>query len=179
MATNSSVAIYLVVLICFLHSAKALQEVKATKSSVISHEMCWECLSEEEQRKSEEGSTLEDVHTYAQLKHDPRDSLPSSFTICATLLSSTYHPIFFTLLGKDGDQFFVAKIVQLSDTSGKRFWYYNHFGNLDTMPIFPNQWVKSCISLNTVSGLVQWVARGVLVDSSAMVGGRCLPPTIM
>ena len=171
MASISSAAMFSVLI---FFASKALQEVKATKTSVISHEMCWSCISAEDQRKNDEGSTLENIHTYAELKHDPRASLPSSFTICATVLSSvesfTYNSVFFTLLGKDGDQMFHAQILQLSETSGKRFWYYNHFGNLDTMPVFPNQWVKSCIALNTVSGLVQWVARGVLVDNSTAPG---------
>ena len=32
--------------------------------------------------------TLEEVHTYAELKHDPRASLPDSFTVCSTIMTS-------------------------------------------------------------------------------------------
>ena len=30
--------------------------------------------------------TLEEVHTYAELKNDPRASLPDSFTVCSTIM---------------------------------------------------------------------------------------------
>ena len=32
--------------------------------------------------------TLEEVHTYAELKHDPHASLPDSFTVCSTIMST-------------------------------------------------------------------------------------------
>ena len=38
------------------------------------------------------------------------------------------------------------------------------------MRVFPNQWLRSCLALNTVSGLVQWVARGELVDNQTLTG---------
>ena len=30
-------------------------------------------------------------------------------------------------------------------------------------PLFPNQWIKSCIAVNTTSGLIHWVVEGTLV----------------
>ena len=55
---------------------------------------------------------LRDISNYAELKLDPRASLPSSFTICVSVLATTQHsapgggPILFSLLGNDGKQWF-------------------------------------------------------------------------
>ena len=148
---------------------------QGTKTKVISHELCLFCLSEEERKVAiARQENLENVHTYVELENDPRASLPSSFTICATLFSSKsnpYEPMFFTILGKDRNAWFSAALSQLSEISGKRFRYSgNNFASVDTMPVLPNQWVKSCIALNTVSGLVQWVARGSLVENNTFAG---------
>ena len=35
--------------------------------------------------------TLEEVHTYAELKHDPRASLPDSFTVSSTIMANTFN----------------------------------------------------------------------------------------
>ena len=46
--------------------------------------------------------TLEEVPTYAELKHDPKSNLPDSFTICSTIMDTNCHsewfPLFFNLL---------------------------------------------------------------------------------
>ena len=75
---------------------------KADKTYVVNHEFCSSCLSEEENENKE---TLEELHTYAELKNDPRADLPSSFTICSNVMT-TYgsEQTFFTLLGKDGNK---------------------------------------------------------------------------
>ena len=45
---------------------------------------------------------LEEVHTYVELKHDKRASLPESFTICSTIMTTTCQterwPMFFNIL---------------------------------------------------------------------------------
>ena len=33
-------------------------------------------------------------------------------------------------------------------------------------PLFPNQWTRSCIAVNTTSGLIHWVVDGTLVLDS-------------
>ena len=100
-------------------------------------------------------------------------ALPSSFTICVSVLVTKdhYKPVLFTLLGEDGSQWFIAKILPLGQFFGKRFSYKlsSQFGNIDTMAVFPNQWIRSCLSLNTLTGSVQWVARGELVDNSTIL----------
>ena len=119
---------------------------------------------------SRQSYTLRDIRNYAELKHDPGASLPSSFTICVSVLVTTENldPFLFSLTRNDGRQWFSAAVRQLGNFVGKKFFYEgaNQYAHLDTVPIFPNEWVRSCLALNTVSGLVQWVARGELVDNS-------------
>ena len=59
--------------------------------------------------------TLEDVHTYAELKDDPRASFPESFTVCSTIMftgcKSSHWPIFFNILDKNGDQLLAPFLV--------------------------------------------------------------------
>ena len=68
--------------------------ISANKLSVINHEPCQSCPGEV--------SSLKDVDTYSVLKFDPRASLPSSFTICVSVLVRTIdlHPNFFYLTSK-------------------------------------------------------------------------------
>ena len=143
---------------------------RSTKTAVISHELCSSCLSKDDLAKIGHGSSLQDVHTYAEMEYDLQDLQSSSFTICATTFSTTtnLNPMLFSLLDVNNNQWFQAQILQLSDGLGKRFYYsqFNHFGNADTMPIGFNQWVRSCIAIDIASGWVQWVARGELVDNS-------------
>ena len=41
--------------------------------------------------------TLEEVHSYAELKRDPRASLPDSFTVCSTIMATDcVYPQFLT-----------------------------------------------------------------------------------
>ena len=137
------------------------QKLPTTKLVVINHE-CQSCPNPV--------SSLKDVHTYSELKYDHRASLPSSFTICVSVLvtADNLSPSLFSLAGKDGNPWFSASIHQpRGEFVGKRFFYplANQWGNINTMQVFPNQWARSCLSLNTLSGLVQWVARGEVVDN--------------
>ena len=70
------------------------QNISANKLAVINHEPCQSCPGEV--------SSLKDVDTYSVLKFDPRASLPSSFTICVSVLVRTIdlHPNFFYLTSK-------------------------------------------------------------------------------
>ena len=51
---------------------------KTIRTNVVNHAYCEASLSAEDKMNKK---TLEEVHTYAELKHDPRASLPDSFTI--------------------------------------------------------------------------------------------------
>ena len=57
---------------------------KESYTNIISHTFCKSCLSEDDQ---EDKNTLNEVHTYAELKHDPYASLPYSFTICSAVMA--------------------------------------------------------------------------------------------
>ena len=113
---------------------------RPTKTAVISHELCSSCLSKDDLAKIGHGSSLQDVHTYAEMEYDLQDLQSSSFTICATTFSTTtnLNPMLFSLLDVNNNQWFQAQILQLSDGLGKRFYYsqFNHFGNADTMPMW-------------------------------------------
>ena len=142
-------------------------EAPTTKLAVINHEPCQSCPGEV--------SSLKDVHTYSELKYDSRASLSSSFTICVSVLVTTdnYSPALFALMGNDGQPWFSVQIRrQTGKFTGRQFYYptNNEWAKIDTMQMFPRQWVRSCLALNTMSGLVQWVARGQLVDNSTLAG---------
>ena len=136
------------------------------RSYVVSHEFCLSCLTGNDKRRKE---TLKEVHTFAELQNDPRASLPPSFTICSTTMT-TYgnNPLFFTLIGRNGSQLFTLRVRQLSKGLGRRFSLNNNLASVPTMPVFPHQWVRSCIALNTLSGLVQWVVDGLLMEHNTL-----------
>ena len=70
----------------------------------------------------QEENTLKDINNYAELKHDSRASLPSSFTICVSVLATTENrnPMLFNILGNDGSQWFSAVVRQIGDFVGKK-----------------------------------------------------------
>ena len=76
-----------------IHGLGNQQEIATAKLVVIKHEFCQSCPWG--------ASSLKDIHTYSELKYDPLASLPSSFTICVSILVTTNNlrPSLFTLLG--------------------------------------------------------------------------------
>ena len=91
----------------------------ARLASVVSHEVCQSDLTDEDKMSK---STLEEVHTYAELKDDPKSSLPPSFTICSSVMTTecpdTYPRVLFTILSDQKKQLLAAKIV-VRDKKGK------------------------------------------------------------
>ena len=87
-----------------IHGFENQQTIPTTKFAVINHDNCFSCPWE--------FSSLKDV-TYSELKYDPRASLLSSFTICVSVLVTTYNrsPSLFTLLGNDGRPLFSATVL--------------------------------------------------------------------
>ena len=100
--------------------------------------------------------TLEEVHTYAELKHDPRASLPDSFTVCSTIMTTGCErrqwATFFSILNNDSDQYLSPYLGQGFNTS--KFTIAFREGSTSQMltgktpPLFPNQWTRSCIAVN-------------------------------
>ena len=82
------------------------RETPNRPSDVVSLAFCDSSLSEEDKMSKEK---LEEVHTYAELKHDPRASLPDSFTVCSTIMATNCPnyawPAFFAILDNDRAQF--------------------------------------------------------------------------
>ena len=136
---------------------------KAAKTYVVNHEFCSSCLSEEENENKE---ALEDLHTYAELKNDPRADLPSSFTICSSAMTTygSQHTLF-TLLGNDGNKWLAAKL----SVDGKTTFFYWKWADVELPPVFAHQWVRSCIAIDTERGLLQWVVDGALVENATDV----------
>ena len=125
-------------------------------------------------RQSQRRNSFEETSN-AELKNDPKASLPSSFTICVNVLATqnNLQPILFNLLGNDGHQWFAAMIGKSgNDFIGRKFFYpgANQYAYFVTVPVFPNEWVRSCLAFDTTTGLVQWVARGEFVDNSTFGG---------
>ena len=138
-------------------------EIKATLN-VVNHVFCQSCLRD---RVQEDQNTLKEIHTYAELKHDPHVSLPSSFTICSTSMTPYVerwipYQLFFTLAGKDGTPWFSAGVKHPNTFYMQST---NNYLRVETSPVFPHHWVRSCLALNTLSGLVQWVVDGTLVNN--------------
>ena len=73
---------------------------------VVSHAFCDSSVSDEDKVGKK---TLEEIHTYAELKHGPRAPLPESFTVCSTIMAtgcqSQRWPTFFNILDNNGGQF--------------------------------------------------------------------------
>ena len=107
--------------------------------------------------------SLDDVPSLAVLDNDPRAALPQSFTICSTILSgfkTTPHNVlmFFNLFGNDREQILPAVMF------GENF-YTTKVASGQIPTVFPNQWLRSCMAVDSTSGMVQWVVDGILVEN--------------
>ena len=106
--------------------------------------------------------SLVDVQSYAVLKNHPGTVMPLSFTICSDIMTvystKPNRLMFFNLFGNDGDHLLRAIMMSellLTDVGAS--------GQIPT--VFPNQWVRSCMAVDTVSGMIQWVVDGNLVEN--------------
>lgn len=133
---------------------------------VVSHTFCEAKLAPEDRVPK---NTLEEVHTYAELRNDPRSSLPHAFTICSTFMAtdcqSPYYPIFFNLLDNQKNQLLAPFIepsiesrlgIELSTWSTSAI-----YGKI--RPTFPNKWTKSCVAINSTSGDLVFMVEGTLI----------------
>ena len=130
-------------------------------TNVFSQAFCEKKLTQE---------TLEEVDTYAELKNDHPASLPPSFTICSTLMLKSCpdqgYPVFFTILDNERAQFLAPISVHEDPVSSLKIFYRDGASGeviRKIPPLFPNQWTRSCMAINTTSGLIQWVVEGTLV----------------
>ena len=78
-----------------------LQKTSATTNTftnVVKNNFCESGLPPDDKMAKK---TLEEVYSYAELKHDPRASLPDSFTVCSTIRITgcqSNKPMFFNIL---------------------------------------------------------------------------------
>ena len=121
---------------------------------VVSHEFCENNLPADDRTSK---SSVQGVHTYAELKDDPRSTLPASFTICSSLMT-TECPIewgmqrmLFTILDEHRHQLLVSKVA-MHNRKGE-------MGTIETIfsisysqgttiselvpPLFSYQWMRS------------------------------------
>ena len=141
-----------------------------TQTYVVSHEFCENKLTAEEKMSK---SSIRQVHTYAELRNDL--ILPASFTICSSLMTtecpSTFTRVLFNILDEFGNQLLAAKVVML-DRAGKAHSIFKiAFSQGTTVsdlkaPLFSYQWMRSCLAIDTKSGVVDWVVDGTLVLST-------------
>ena len=105
---------------------------------------------------------LEEGHTYAELKHDPRASLPESFTVCSTIMPTgcqSYNNLaFFNIMDNNGGQFMVP-LLSHGSIESEAVIYFSGENVLPLLngklpPLFPNQWTRCCMAVNTTSGLI-------------------------
>ena len=106
--------------------------------------------------------------TYAKLTQDPHANLPSSFTICSTIMA----PI---LSYPTSMQFFILPGVELqpllnvhetSEGIVTTFFYSKADGNSEKVPhVFSHKWVKGCASFNQNLSIIQWVVDGAFVKN--------------
>ena len=85
------------------------------------------CSSDLPTKVNEDKKTLEEVHTYAELKHDPRASLPDSFTVCSTIIVTECDILlqwapFFSILNNNGGQF-LAPFIRHGNMESQEWSY--------------------------------------------------------
>ena len=132
-----------------------------SNASVVSHEFP---LTEENLLSKPK---KEDLHTFAELKFDPKASFQKRFTICSTLMTraviKSWPLIFFSLLDKGGNNYLNAFLnggmESLVIISGR--FSFKPKGKINR--VFPEQWVSTCLAVNTGSGLLQWVVDTQLI----------------
>ena len=112
-------------------------------TNVVSQAFCESSVPEEEKMSRK---TLEEIHTFAELKHDPRASLPDLFTICSSLMIPScpnyIWPAFFTILNNEGAQFLASICNRGFIESSLEILFNQGATELITgkiPPLFPNQ----------------------------------------
>ena len=146
------------------------ETIGRTHTDIISHEFCYSCLGEKNQERKQ---SLTDLDSYVELENKPTDSLPASFTICSSVMTTQgtdHYLMFFGLLGEDGNQWLSAALYIHESTNVLSTSLFYGIKNADKKlpPIFPFQWVRGCMAINTESGLVQWVVDGALVENNTI-----------
>lgn len=113
----------------------------------------------------------DELDTFADLQDDPNNaSFPASFTICSTVMSSMANGgQFFAILDQEGANYLAAYIDPGSMSSLiLRIGLFTMKMKMKIPRVFPEQWISSCIGVNTESGLFQWVVGAQLIENSTL-----------
>ena len=155
---------------------------KTMMNDVVSYSWCESDLPAEDNMGK---NRMEELHTYAELNHDLRASLPDSFTVSSTILipkcPNYVWPTFFTILDNNGAQF-LAPVCSSGSIESQLKIYYLQGSSESTAgeipSLFPNKWTRSCMAINTTSGLINWVIEGthVLTTTSEEVKNQKKKP---
>ena len=168
---------FLLIVLFFSFGFSALVDVQKNEetispmqreTNIVSHEFCYSCLDEKNQERKQ---SLSEIHSYAKLKMNHSDPLPSSFTICSSVMTTygtDHYLMFFGLLGTDQNQWLSAALYvhESKDVLSTILFYGIKNADKKLPPVFPHQWVRSCMAINTKSGLIQWVVDGTLVENN-------------
>ena len=176
-----SIAILLVLQICFSsvgasheivsHYTRSANESNghAQFTSVVSMDFCYSCLQENTKGYKK---SYKELPVYAVLSNDQKASFGPSFTICSSAIKKGGpDQLFFTLLGENGDRAIQASLLNRVEsatlflTLGKGI---AHLPNISVPLNFPNQWVHSCLAISSLSGQVQWVIDGRIVENTTL-----------
>ena len=119
--------------------------------------------------------------SFAVLSHDPQANLPSSFTICSTIMAPNIRTrvlVFFNILDEVANlssKSALSALIRITDTMEGPALTFNWEqqwkkleNNGEEFHAFSHQWIKSCAAYNLVSGLYQVVADGILVVNSTI-----------
>ena len=132
-------------------------------AEVLSQAFCESDLPEKDKMGKR---TLDEVHTYAELKQDLRSSFPNSFTVCSTLMATNYQssvePLFFTILDNQLDQMLAANLRPSITSKMALMLSIGSPGQIHDKipPTFPHEWVKSCVAVDEKSKTIDWVVDG-------------------
>ena len=133
---------------------------------------------------------LNDVHTLAELKRDPKANFSPVFTICSSAMTTdcpaTYTRVLFNILDDNRKQLLVAKISVLDRDGSAATQYklsYSRRGSRSKNfpPLFSHRWIRSCVAINTESGLIQWVVNGervLEVESGEVTSLNLIPKNL-
>ena len=128
--------------------------------------------------------TLSEVGTYAELKDDPNSSPLQSFTICSTIMATILqnpYPVFFNILDDQQSQIMAPWVFpSIEGRLGIYFLSWSTGSIYDRIPpVFPNQWIRSCVAFDSSSGLINWVVEGrPILLSEKLKGSLNFPKTL-
>ena len=116
------------------------------------------------------------IRSHAKLINDPRANLPKAFTICNSMrvmawTTKSYTVAYpFIMKQNDGSTWWSFYRFYAKEASTVYTVYYNPWQRVDA-PIegpmyFPQEWVRSCVSLEPDSGTIRIVVNGELVEDA-------------